>query len=270
VRTLVLLLTAPSPDRVPALDEEAAAELDRLRAMVPGVLRWQRAGRLAVDGVGAPSPWIEPHDGYRAILSRGLSNGVVPGGFDVAVDLSIADGPDAVTGGADPHVHAPDAGLDALAGALDGLAGRLGTVVDPARSVLAFGDDRTLLDGHGTVQLFYCMRRIAGVTHDEFSRFWFEQHSQLGKATPGLAGYHQLHVDPHASAELCRRSGLAVTDVDGVALEWFATIDGLIQAVGSAPTHARAAKSSEQQFNDLDGVATIVGRVLEVGDPERP
>jgi hypothetical protein len=247
MHTLVLLLRARSEDRIAQLDRVAAVELERLRRAVDQPVIWQRSGRLA-GADGPVSPWRADDTAYDAVLEHGLSNGVRLGGFDVALSVTVSDemGP-------------------ALLDAVDGETDRLGDALDATRSAVAVGPDHSILDGHGAVQLFYCMRRLPRVSHDEFSRYWLEQHSKVGVVTPGLASYHQLHADPESTARAAKLAGFGISDVDGVALEWFPDMAGFITAVGSPPSHASTAKSSESNFNDIDRATAIVGRVLEHG-----
>ncbi len=102
------------------------------------------------------------------------------------------------------------------------------------------------------------------VSHDVFSRYWREQHSQIGKVTPGLAGYRQLHADVDRSSALAEAVGVEIHDIDGVALEWFRDMAAFLAAVGSPPSHAEAAKSSEDNFNDISRATAIVvaGRLM--------
>src|SRR3954454_23288447 len=126
--TLVLLLSAPTEARITDLDVAAAAELARLRdALAP--TRWQRAGRLAATH-GRPSPWLAEDASYDEVCTRGLSNGVILGGFDVALSVTVAAAPDAT---------------DRLAAAVDGLADRLGDALDAERSAVAVGTDHPIM-----------------------------------------------------------------------------------------------------------------------------
>jgi hypothetical protein len=184
------------------------------------------------------------------VCTRGLSNGVILGGFDVALSVTVADEPGAT---------------DRLADAVDGLAGRLGDVLDAERSAVAIGTAHVIKEGHGPIQLFYGMRRLPAVTHEQFSDYWLQQHSKVGVVTPGLAGYHQLHVDPAPTGLAAKAGGLGVEVLDGVALEWFADMADFVSAIGSKPSHGVAAKSSEQQVHDIDRATAIMPKVLETG-----
>jgi hypothetical protein len=88
--TLVLLLSARTEARIADLDEAAAAALPALAESLSAV-EWQRAGRLAGTH-GRPSPWLAEETDYDVVLTRGLSNGVLLGGFDLALTLELAGG----------------------------------------------------------------------------------------------------------------------------------------------------------------------------------
>ncbi len=246
--TVVLLLSAPTEARITDLDSRAAEELARLRVALYAD-RWQRAGRLA-GSHGRPSPWLAEDATYDEVLTRGLSNGVILGGFDVAVSLTSSRlGP------------AAEIAVEALAGLDD----RLGDALDAERSAVAIGTAHPIMEGHGPIQLFYGMRCKEGVTHDAFSDYWLQQHSKVGVVTPGLAGYLQLHVDPDPSTKATEAAGLGVEVLDGVALEWFADMAAFVSAVGSKPSHGAAAKASEDNFNDISRATAIMTKVLDHG-----
>jgi hypothetical protein len=254
--TMVLLLCAPTEARIADLDAAAARELHRITRLSYGS-RWQRAGRLAGTH-GRPSPWLAEDATYDEVLTRGLSNGVLLGGFDVALT---------VTGAAE---MSDGTARGILADLVDGLTGRLGDALDPERSALAIGTAHAIKEGHGPIQLFYGMRRKPDVTHDAFSDYWLQQHSQVGVVTPGLAGYEQLHVDQEATGAATAAAGLGVEVLDGVALEWFADMAAFVSAVGSQPSHGAAAKASEDNFNDISRAIGIMTKVLDFGERTTP
>jgi hypothetical protein len=248
--TLVLLLSAPTEARIADLDAAAATELDRLRVATYAT-RWQRAGRLA-GSHGRPSPWLAEDATYDGVLTRGLSNGVILGGFDVALSVTTA-----------PEMG-PETAVDVLADAVDGLPGRLGDALDPERSAVAIGTAHPIMDGHSPIQLFYGMRRKAGVTHQEFSDYWLQQHSKVGVVTPGLSGYYQLHVDPEPSERATKAAGFGIDVLDGIALEWFTDMASFVNATGQ-PVHGQKAKASEDNFNDISRATAIMTKVLDHG-----
>jgi hypothetical protein len=233
---ILLLVAAQRDDDRDALAKALAAEGARALASIGSTA----TGTVAVNV--PPRPGVAPDEGtYELVLKRGLTNGVLLGGFDAVLDLTV-----------------PDADIGRTGGALGEVVRALGDLIDPARSAAVGGRVHVIMEGTGKIQLFYCMRRLADVTHETFSSYWREQHADVGKVTPGLAGYRQLHADESVSASLATAAGVGIADFDGVALEWFAEMADFITAAGSPPSHAIKAKASEGNFNDIDRATAII------------
>jgi hypothetical protein len=179
---------------------------------------------------------------YGRILRDGLSNGVKLGGFDAVFELNAAD----------------RGSLPGLVSAMEEFRLSAGHLVDRAKSAAVAGTDVVVVEGKGPVHLVYGMRRKADTSHEEFSRFWEQQHTTVAKFTPGLAGYRQLHADPELSKAAADAAGVDLYDVDGVALEWFAALPDFCSAVGAPVDFKERAKSSEGQFNDIERATAIV------------
>ena len=188
-----------------------------------------------------------PTTPYDELLDHGLMNGVRLGGVDVALDVAI------------PAIEDPDV----LVGALAGLADRRGDVIDVEHAVVMIGTDFVILDGDAPLQLFYFMRRNRSLTHDEFIDTWRDQHTKIAQFTPGLSGYRQLHGNEELSLAAACSAGVERADVDGVALEWFSTIDAFISATSAPPEFLEQAKASEARFNDLERATGVLTRVHE-------
>jgi hypothetical protein len=194
-----------------------------------------------------PSSGATPPPAYDQILDRGLANGVKLGGFSAVIEVSCP----------------ARGGLDELAGSVEGIGDRLGALIDRDRSSAVVGTDIVMLDGGGPVQLFYCMRRTADTTHEAFCKFWAEQHKKIAITTPSLSGYRQLHASLDHSRVAAEAAGLPVSEINGLALEWFRAMEGFVGAVGGPASFTQAAKASEEQFNNLGGVSSILGSVLD-------
>jgi hypothetical protein len=179
---------------------------------------------------------------YGRILRDGLSNGVKLSGFDAVFELNAAD----------------RGSLPGLVSAMEEFRLSAGHLVDRAKSAAVAGTDVVIVEGNGPVHLVYGMRRKADTSHEEFSRFWEQQHTTVAKFTPGLAGYRQLHADPELSKAAASAAGVDLHDVDGVALEWFAALPDFCSAVGAPVDFKERAKSSEGQFNDIERATAIV------------
>lgn len=233
------LLALPDDGSADAFAATLVAEAERAqRTLAADDAQWRILSRCARPP--------DPRDIYAQILDRGLANGVMLGGFSVALEVSVGAAGD----------------TRALATCFAGLADRLGNEIVRDRSHAVVGTDVVIVDGDGDVHLIYAMRRSAKTTHEEFCRFWANQHAAVATSTPGLAGYRQLHTDLAQSRQAADAAGLVPADIDGVALEWFASLDDFASAVGGPAEFRQRAKSSEQQFNDLDGAQAIVSRAI--------
>jgi hypothetical protein len=239
---VLLLLAAPGevvgPQLRDALTREAKAAVARV-----GV-----AGASYRVAARVPSSGANPAPPYDQILERGLANGVMLGGFCAVLEVSCP---------------AADGGLDELARSVDGIGLRLESLIDRERSLAVVGTDLALIDGGGPVQLFYCMRRSSDTTHESFCEFWAQQHKKIAITTPALTGYRQLHASLNHSSVAAQSAGVPESEIDGVALEWFAAMDGFVSAVGGPAKFTSAAKASEVQFNNLDGVTAMIGTVFD-------
>ena len=239
--TRIVLLLAASADAA-----TVGRQLEEVAAKIVGA--WGPGVRAHVGQARGPRPDVAPDPGtYEFVVENGLSNGVKLGGFDVVLDLAIDGG-------------APQDANDVIAAAV----ADLGTAIDRERSAVVVGKVHVLMEGTGDTQLFYGMRRLPEVSVEEFGRYWREQHAEVGKVTPGLAGYRQLHADGPATRAAAAAAGLGISDFDGVALEWFATVDDFVSAVGSRPSHGVKAKASESNFNDIARAVPTVATVHEV------
>jgi hypothetical protein len=236
---VLLLLAAPGDVVTPTLRTALVREASAARGRIGG------AGAAFRVATRVPPSGASPAPAYDQILERGLANGVMLGGFTAVLEVSCP---------------ATD-GFDGLAASVEGIADRLAGSIERQQSFAVAGTDVVLIDGGGPVQLFYCMRRSGDTGHDAFCAFWAEQHKKIAITTPALTGYRQLHADLEQSRAASAAAGLAYVEIDGVALEWFRAMEGFVSAVGGPAKFTTAAKASEQQFNDLDGVQSIIATV---------
>ncbi len=153
----------------------------------------------------------------------------------------------------------------AVTGALDGLADRLGPAIDRGSSCVVAGTADTIIAGGGPVQLFYCFRRLGSISHDEFSGYWRHRLVEHTTKTPSKTGYQQLHVDLALSSALARAVGVSVDDFDGVALEWYPDVEGLMTAVRWASEPDAAIIRSESNINDFSTATAMVAYVPDLG-----
>ena len=235
--TLDVLLAHAPHESTDALDGPLAQEAARLRTLLPPDaphrvvhnLRHHRDDALAAGNA------LRRFDEL-------VESGLVPNAtrvpiksFDAVLEISV------------PFEVGPDALVDAI----DGLAERLGPVFDPTRSAVALGVDHPITHGGGALQIFVCLRRMAGATHDQFCDYWRNDLIQHTTKTPGKTGYRQLHADPALTSRAARGAGVEIDDVDGVALEFYPDLAGLYAATDWASQPGSAMIRSESQMIDF-------------------
>jgi hypothetical protein len=224
---------------------------DEARTALGAVELPDAVARVALPVAGSPAG--SPETAYDEVLASGLSNGVLLGGLDAVVELAV------------PSSH----GASRVVTGFAGIGDRLKATVDADASMAVVGTDFVIVDGDAPIQLFYFMRRNPSLTLQGFTETWRDQHTKVARFTPGLAGYRQLHADAALSADAARSAGVGRADVDGVAQEWFDTIDAFLSATGAPAEFREQAKASESRFNDLQKVTAVltnVGAPLRGGD----
>jgi hypothetical protein len=132
---------------------------------------------------------------------------------------------------------------------------------DPVGTVVLIGCDYLFrpCPPHA-IRFQYLMRRRSDLTHEAFARHYGEVHSEFGYKTWGVKGYAQLHVDPLASAEALRASGLGACNFDGVSQLYMPAITKFLLA--SPINGARGMVKDEKRFVDRDNSIMFVSRVV--------
>jgi hypothetical protein len=242
--TLDVLLALGPEQPTDALDGPLAIEAARISALMPAgtvtrVVHNLRHHRGAALASGSSL------DRFDSLVATGLvpnSTRVQITSFDAVLEISIP-------GDSDPEV---------VLGAIDGLTARLAPAVDPERSAVAFGVDYPIKEGEGALQIFVCLRRMTGFSHDQFCDYWLNDLVKHTKQTPGKTAYRQLHADPALTARAAIAAGVSIDDVDGVALEFYPGLEGLYAATDWASQPNSAMTQSEAQMIDF-GRGAIVG-----------
>jgi len=176
-----------------------------------------------VEELLAPASVVARRSGasYRiAVRDTATSFFPVPPGrpqFDAHVEVALPRG-------------ASDDELLEHAAALQPTVARL---VDPSSSAAVLGQEEIVTPGVAPLQLFWCMRRRAHLTHDQFVDYWLRVHGDFGRRHPGAIGSRQLVADPDASAAAAKVAGVALGDFDGVAQVFFAGPAQMAQHVPS-------------------------------------
>ena len=99
------------------------------------------------------------------------------------------------------------------------------------------------------IKLVYCISKKAGLTDDEFFRYWEDVHGPIGARIPGLRKLVQ-------SRRLVVPGDKRRFDYDGVAELWFDDLEALLAARQSPEWEASTA--DEANFIDHDRVAYFV------------
>ena len=99
------------------------------------------------------------------------------------------------------------------------------------------------------VKLVYCITKKAGLTDDEFFRYWKNVHGPIGARIPGLRRLVQSH-------RLTVPGNPFHADYDGVAELWFDNWEAL-QAARRSPEW-KASSEDEAHFIDRGKVAAFV------------
>jgi EthD domain len=105
------------------------------------------------------------------------------------------------------------------------------------------------------IKCFLLLRRKAGMSREEFFRYWSVEHSKLAIETaPGMhmKRYVQNHARTHPIAETFRDSrGCSVGDFDGIAEAWWDDFDDMAKADLPAQM-IEAILKDERHFVDME------------------
>jgi hypothetical protein len=242
--TLELFLCLADGQPSDRLDRLLADEAHRLRSAMPDQSRTRVAHCLKHHRAGALQAGLSLER-----LDDFVESGLVPSStavpiasFDSVLELSVPDGTD------------PDWFLDRL----DGLADRLASFVDPSRSAAVLGTDHLIFDGAGAVQLFCCLYRSPALTHEQFADSWLNQLVAHTGKTPGKSAYRQVHANQQLSIRAAKATGVAIDDIDGVALEWYPDVAKLWAASDWANQPGAPIVQAEMQLIDFSRARSIL------------
>lgn len=99
-------------------------------------------------------------------------------------------------------------------------------------------------------KLVYCVTKKAGLTDEEFFRYWKNVHGPIGAQIPGLRKLVQSHRVSVA--------GDRSPDYDGIAELWFDDASALLEA--RRTPQWKAARDDEANFIDRSKVAYLVSQ----------
>jgi hypothetical protein len=155
-----------------------------------------------------------------------------------------------------------DAELEAFALAVNGARSELPSAsTEPSAIVVILGSDYVFRPcAPQAVRFQYLMRRRSDLTLEAFARHYGEIHSEFGYRTRGVKGYAQLHVDPVASVEAVRLSGLGILSFDGVSQLYMPALTRFLLA--SPLNAAMGMIKDEKRFVDRDNSIMFASRVV--------
>jgi hypothetical protein len=112
------------------------------------------------------------------------------------------------------------------------------------------------------IKLICFVKRNPSLSVDEFHDHWRGRHGRLIRETPGVADRLVRYEQNHRCPEDYERGG----DFDGVAIQWFDSMDDFVAMVGDREYQARVAPD-ERALLDLDGIVWILTEEEEVVIP---
>lgn len=86
------------------------------------------------------------------------------------------------------------------------------------------------------IKMVYCLRRLPGVSEEEFHRYWLEQHGPLVRSVAkdmGILRYVQTHTVQLPMSDILRRSRGLGEAYDGVAELWWESEERMVDALSS-------------------------------------
>ena len=111
------------------------------------------------------------------------------------------------------------------------------------------------------VKLTICAVRKAGLTHEEFDRYWRDTHAEVIKSVPEFTRHVRRYVQCHGvegSGPLGGDGGY-----DGIAELWFDDAAAVERAV-SEPRYLEVIRADEHKFVDGERCVSYLSEELEV------
>ena len=111
------------------------------------------------------------------------------------------------------------------------------------------------------IKYIICATRKAGMTHEEFSVYWRNQHGPLVRSVPEFMPHVRKYVQCHLVGEAVPLG--AAGDYDGVAELWFDSVDELVNAFNE-PRYLEIIRPDELKFVDLSKCISFVTEEVPV------
>jgi uncharacterized protein (TIGR02118 family) len=101
------------------------------------------------------------------------------------------------------------------------------------------------------IKLIVCVKRKPGLTREEFSQYWREQHGPLVKSVPEFMRHVRKYGQCHLTEETASGGALfgSVPDYDGVGELWFDSPETMQQAFNE-PRYLEIIRPDELKFID--------------------
>lgn len=121
------------------------------------------------------------------------------------------------------------------------------------------------------IKLVFCVKRLPGLSLEEFQRYWRERHGPLvlrHAAALKIRRYVQTHTLDSPANDALRRSRDAAEPYDGVAELWWDNLEDFASA-STTPQGREAARQlleDERRFIDLQRSALWIAREYPVVD----
>ncbi|MCC6209882.1 MAG: EthD domain-containing protein [Burkholderiales bacterium] len=138
-------------------------------------------------------------------------------------------------------------------------------IIEPSASFLVRAREHRVLDrGLGPVKFMSLLRRKAGMTPEEFSRYWLHNHALLVEQIVAISRYFRGYVQNHcvAGTQRSMTGAAAEGEVDGIVEIWFDSLYDLKAAMFSS-TYMKDLRADEAKF-----VALPNRRMLLIEDPK--
>ena len=105
------------------------------------------------------------------------------------------------------------------------------------------------------IKYIICATRRAGMTHEEFSTYWRNQHGPLVRSVPEFMRHVRKYVQCHLVGNAVPLG--AAGDYDGVAELWFDSVEELVNAFNE-PHYLEMIRPDELKFVDLSKCISFV------------
>jgi hypothetical protein len=156
-------------------------------------------------------------------------------------------------------------GAAAFAEAVRGLDARLEGRAFADLTAAVAGTHRAIVPppGETPIRYQYVMRRRRDLTHAQYLEHYLRVHAEIGRHTPGIAGYVQFHADPDASRQIARAAGLGLWDAASVSELHLRSVEAFLSAVATWEGGQQAI-ADEENFIDRRNSVMFTSDVVQL------